>query len=81
LQQQVGLAGEPDQLRLDTRGGDDLLQAGQPGAAALAAEHHGIGLTGVEPVHQRVRGHPVGVVLRGQPVVLVNRQRGLLIRY
>ena len=71
LQQQLGLPDDPGQFRLDAGGGHDLLEVGQPAAVALAAEGDGIGFAGVEPVHERIGGDLVGVVV--EPVVLVNR--------
>ena len=71
LQQQLGLPDDPGQFRLDAGGGHDLLEVGQPAAVALAAEGDGIGFAGVEPVHERIGGDLVGVVV--EPIVLVNR--------
>ena len=43
------------QFGLDAGRADQLLEVLQPGAA-LAAECHGVGLTGVQPVDERVCG-------------------------
>ena len=71
LEQQVGLSGDPRQLRFDAGHRDEFLEADQPGAGALAAEDHRIGLAGIEAVHQRMAA--VGVLAGGQPVVVVDR--------
>ena len=79
FQQVFGFIGDPGQFGLDTGGGDDLLEAGQPRRAALPAERHGVRFTGVESIHKRVRGGPVPRFhAGGQPVVLVNRHSRLL---
>ncbi len=55
LEQQCGLTDDLAQLGFDACRADELLEVLQPGAA-LAAECHGVGLTGVQPIDERVRG-------------------------
>ena len=78
LQQQFGLTGERGELGFDAGGGDQLFEGLQP-RTALAAEGHGIGFAGVEPVDQGavlVSLHRRAVTSSGgQPVVLVDRHR------
>ena len=61
FEQQIGLGDDPRQFRLDAGGGDEFFESGQPRAVALAAEGDGVGLAGVESVHECVRAGPVGV--------------------
>ena len=55
LEEQCGLTDDLAQLGFDACRADELLEVLQPGAA-LAAECHGVGLTGVQPIDERVRG-------------------------
>ena len=55
LEEQCGLTDDLAQLGFDACRADELLEVLQPGAA-LAAECHGVGLTGVQPIDERVCG-------------------------
>ena len=74
FQQQFCFTHERGEFRLNTGRGDEFFEIGQPGTAALPAENHGIRLTGVESVHERLQAGAIGII-GAQPVVLMDGHR------